>query len=550
MSDVSAAGARCAVQHCTETVAGKTSFCSTHDGHLGTLKTDKYQNRNDAQRQDEALESNGQPIKAKSQPSSQSVKMRKSAPSARTIEVSPVTSTSSPAYSKSSSMNRESVRFPAPTQPSGLRHLTYSPPSSPHSQVEHRHKRLKTSLISDGNSFIEHLGEQRLQPSSGLADGQKLLGESQHITKRLHISSRIESHPGRKAIKLGRFPEPTRKMAMPANVQASRPWTTPAASFSLPGQKSNVPPSQHIKPGLPSEHSKTYYRRDDNSRAMTQSRDLDFSAALPRNIYHRELAVSAPDRSSKSTKADSELVHSNDRPPSGQPVSGEKSASVFHRAVGKPTSGMQASASASRDADVSSRELDGSAQSGPARSLSTKAEVATIMKQNQQKLASKDGLCAVKHDHSHDAFDALIYGQGSSLIKGKISDKSVSAPLPSPAHTGLEAMPPIKPIYGHIDPRVHWPQQRSENWREEKGKRIELRGRRKARFGKAAQSLHQAHSDNRPASFEDTLPEKIQNNPDWIRLLKRMAGVPGLDPMPAPKRSRKNKRQASNESPA
>ncbi|KAK3944054.1 hypothetical protein QBC46DRAFT_6204 [Diplogelasinospora grovesii] len=130
-----------------------------------------------------------------------------------------------------------------------------------------------------------------------------------------------------------------------------------------------------------------------------------------------------------------------------------------------------------------------------------------------------------------DAFDALIYGQDGaatppqdiisipSLAQGRTSSfrQSVSEPAKPPAD---------EPVYGHIDPRTHWPQRRSWAWYEAKLEALQPRGKRKANFGKAAQRSRQQRLREKVVPFEDTLPEKIAENPAWVRALKRLHGTP------------------------
>ncbi|KAK3392099.1 hypothetical protein B0T20DRAFT_456469 [Sordaria brevicollis] len=87
------------------------------------------------------------------------------------------------------------------------------------------------------------------------------------------------------------------------------------------------------------------------------------------------------------------------------------------------------------------------------------------------------------------------------------------------------APPPIpdEPLFLHIDPRVHWPQRHSKEWFETKQKEIQARGGRKANFGKAARSMHrQLMAEGPPETLEETLPDKILDNPAWVNMLKRL----------------------------
>ncbi|KAK4104598.1 hypothetical protein N658DRAFT_483504 [Parathielavia hyrcaniae] len=85
---------------------------------------------------------------------------------------------------------------------------------------------------------------------------------------------------------------------------------------------------------------------------------------------------------------------------------------------------------------------------------------------------------------------------------------------------------PDEPLYLAIDPRIHWPQPHSEAWRAAKQAEIRARGRRKDRFGRAAQSLRrqlrlgEGLVDSH--GFEETLPEKVAENPAWLCLAQQV----------------------------
>ncbi|KAH7633838.1 hypothetical protein B0T09DRAFT_355725 [Sordaria sp. MPI-SDFR-AT-0083] len=99
----------------------------------------------------------------------------------------------------------------------------------------------------------------------------------------------------------------------------------------------------------------------------------------------------------------------------------------------------------------------------------------------------------------------------------------VTATLPTVPTKPLQ--PPVsdEPLFAHIDPRIHWPQRHSQEWFEAKQKEIQARGRRKANFGKAARSMHrQRVAEGPPETLEDTLPDKVLDNPAWVDMLKTL----------------------------
>ncbi|KAH8902731.1 hypothetical protein BR93DRAFT_232971 [Coniochaeta sp. PMI_546] len=117
-------------------------------------------------------------------------------------------------------------------------------------------------------------------------------------------------------------------------------------------------------------------------------------------------------------------------------------------------------------------------------------------------------------------FDSLIYCQAGAASPPRgisVNLQKIKKPPPPP-----QPEPPDEPFYAHIDPRVHWPQQHSPEWYEKKIREIRARGGRKARFGKAAQRLKQQREQEGQVSFEDSLPEKIRENPAWLRALKEL----------------------------
>ncbi|KXX80546.1 hypothetical protein MMYC01_202251 [Madurella mycetomatis] len=135
-------------------------------------------------------------------------------------------------------------------------------------------------------------------------------------------------------------------------------------------------------------------------------------------------------------------------------------------------------------------------------------------------------------------FDALIYSQPLASTPPPDVHISLAALTTQPQHQQNQQHPTKKepedePLYLEIDPRVHWPQHHSSTWLSRKQREIEARGRRKANFGRAAHSLRaQLQTANgQGLAFEDTLPEKIAENPVWVRALRRLRGLglPGDD---------------------
>ena len=140
-------------------------------------------------------------------------------------------------------------------------------------------------------------------------------------------------------------------------------------------------------------------------------------------------------------------------------------------------------------------------------------------------------------------FDALIYSQDGAITPPpgislnpptpiSPSAPSASAITPHPIEN-LKQEPKVKPepdepVFGYIDPRIHWPQRHSEAWHAAKQEEIKARGGRKANFGKAAQSLRKQNQKQLELGleFKDTLPEKIAQNPAWVRALRRLKGLP------------------------
>ncbi len=109
-------------------------------------------------------------------------------------------------------------------------------------------------------------------------------------------------------------------------------------------------------------------------------------------------------------------------------------------------------------------------------------------------------------------FDASIYAQPGA-----------SSPPPGVALPAFLTAPPSQqqkdePLY---------PQPHSVPWHAAKQAEIQARGRKKANFGRAAQSLRRQHQQQRQGGEdldETLLPEKIAENPVWMRALRRLRG--------------------------
>jgi hypothetical protein len=136
-------------------------------------------------------------------------------------------------------------------------------------------------------------------------------------------------------------------------------------------------------------------------------------------------------------------------------------------------------------------------------------------------------------DISH--FDSIIYSQpDASTPPPEIIDLPTTSPsssLPPKPTTPPSATPPKdEPLYLSIDPRIHWPQPHSQTWLAAKQGEIHARGKKKANFGRAAQSLQkqqqQQQGEKQAASFEENLPDKIAENAAWVRALRRLRGMP------------------------
>ncbi|KAL0777895.1 hypothetical protein CaCOL14_005548 [Colletotrichum acutatum] len=147
-------------------------------------------------------------------------------------------------------------------------------------------------------------------------------------------------------------------------------------------------------------------------------------------------------------------------------------------------------------------------------------------------------LCA---DFEFTKFDAMIYSQPDAT-RPPLGVYTLAAPI----ETSKGASPPGADD-GHfhmkLDPRIHWPHNRSDQWYTSKMEEIKARGGRKANFGKAAKRMRQQRlaeerqeeedklvvagggprpwSHHRHMDFgdvpEDELPIYVRRNEEWVR---------------------------------
>lgn len=116
------------------------------------------------------------------------------------------------------------------------------------------------------------------------------------------------------------------------------------------------------------------------------------------------------------------------------------------------------------------------------------------------------------------AFDNLIYRQeGASTPPPEVIIPEPATRTPTPK---LEA--PDEPVFANVDPRIHWTLPQSESWLRKKQEEINARGGRKVNFGKAAVRMKQQRLQDGPPEFEETLPDKILDNPVWTQALKKL----------------------------
>ncbi|KAK2004204.1 hypothetical protein LX36DRAFT_564727 [Colletotrichum falcatum] len=145
-------------------------------------------------------------------------------------------------------------------------------------------------------------------------------------------------------------------------------------------------------------------------------------------------------------------------------------------------------------------------------------------------------------------FDAMIYGQAEATTP----PEGVFVPV-APGNMLANAQFSGEgrgQLYMKLDPRIHWPHNRSEHWYNAKMEEIKSRGGRKANFGKAAQRMRQQileaerldeeekraaeqglsvsnskppqpWSHHRHMDFgdvpEEELPTYVRKNPEWLQ---------------------------------
>ncbi len=138
------------------------------------------------------------------------------------------------------------------------------------------------------------------------------------------------------------------------------------------------------------------------------------------------------------------------------------------------------------------------------------------------------------------AFDALIYAQPGAAEAPVPLPKLAKLPNLSTKRAIIKPRKPLteedaeeeeedepnEPLYLPIDPRIHYPQPHSDKWLAAKQTEIRARGSKKANFGRAAKSLQrQRKLQQQTASTEEALPEKIAENPAWVRALRQLGGL-------------------------
>ncbi|KAK3307993.1 uncharacterized protein B0T15DRAFT_523181 [Chaetomium strumarium] len=141
-----------------------------------------------------------------------------------------------------------------------------------------------------------------------------------------------------------------------------------------------------------------------------------------------------------------------------------------------------------------------------------------------------------KIDPAH--FDALVYSQpGASTPPPGVELATIGPAEPPKSNHVKKDSIKDEPLYLDIDPRIHWPQRHSAAWHAAKQREIRARGNKKANFGRAAESLRRQRQEmvKRGVTFEDTLPDKILENPAWVKVLRKLNGLP-----PAPEEESSN----------
>ncbi len=126
-------------------------------------------------------------------------------------------------------------------------------------------------------------------------------------------------------------------------------------------------------------------------------------------------------------------------------------------------------------------------------------------------------------------FDRYIYAQEGARSPPPTIDTIPT--LPKTADTAPVVGKQDEPLYLPIDPRTHWPQPHSASWHFTKQLEIQARGGRKANFGRATHSLRRQlkiqEEQDRERWEKTMLPEKILENPAWVRALERLGRLGG-----------------------
>ena len=178
-------------------------------------------------------------------------------------------------------------------------------------------------------------------------------------------------------------------------------------------------------------------------------------------------------------------------------------ASAFDNFRGPRNKASPTPKSASKlDTGTARRTLNG--LSTKTRPRASKDTIETVI--NVPPLEAQRERLAQARSADSSSLDALIYNQEG-------------AAEPPPGVIIPEAQPrPVKDprFFAHIDPRIHWCRPHSKEWHEKKQAEIKERGGRKANFGKAAERLKKQRLEN-PIPEEDLLPERVRENPEWMR---------------------------------
>ncbi|EXF78133.1 hypothetical protein CFIO01_04478 [Colletotrichum fioriniae PJ7] len=147
-------------------------------------------------------------------------------------------------------------------------------------------------------------------------------------------------------------------------------------------------------------------------------------------------------------------------------------------------------------------------------------------------------LCA---DFEFTKFDAMIYSQPDAT-RPPLGVYTLAAPIETSKGASTSCADDGR-FHMKLDPRIHWPHNRSDQWYRSKMEEIKARGGRKANFGKAAQRMRQqrlaeerqeeedklgvARGEPRPWSHhrhmdfgdvpEEELPIYVRRNEEWVR---------------------------------